>query len=189
MKVLITGASGLLGRAIKSELERNVSWEIIGLGYSRLAGGLKKVNLTNPQELHQVINDFKPDVVVHSAAERRPDVVGTKELETEALNIQATENIAKYTNNIGGFLLYISTDYVFDGTSPPYTVRSQPNPLNKYGKTKLEGELKTTAHCERHAILRVPILYGDIEQVGESAVTGKLPSSLFNMFSLSVYIS
>ena len=176
MKVLITGASGLLGRAIKCELEKNISLEILGLGFSRLKGGLKKVDLTNPQEIDQVISDFKPDIVVHSAAERRPDVVGTKELETEALNVEATENIAKFTDKIGGFLVYISTDYVFDGTSPPYTVDSQPNPLNKYGKTKLEGELKTAAHCARYAILRVPILYGDVQQVGESAVTGRFDS-------------
>ena len=63
MKVLITGASGLLGRAIKREFEKNASWDILGLGFSRLAGGLKKVDLTNPQDLNQVINDFKPDVV------------------------------------------------------------------------------------------------------------------------------
>lgn len=183
MKVLITGASGLLGRAIKSELEKVPSWQILGLGFSRLDDGLRKVDLTNTEELNQVMCDFKPDVVVHSAAERRPDVVGTKEAETEALNIQATENIAKLTEGSSGFLLYISTDYVFDGTSPPYKVHSQPNPLNKYGKTKLEGELKTNC-CQRHAILRVPILYGDVQYVGESAVTGM--SIIFQNFDCKV---
>ncbi|XP_066936928.1 methionine adenosyltransferase 2 subunit beta-like [Clytia hemisphaerica] len=174
MKVLITGASGLLGRAIKKELEAVNGWKILGLGFTRLNGGLKKVDLTDSDELEKVMNDFQPDVVVHSAAERRPDVVGNKETETVALNIKATEHIAKLASKLGSFLIYISTDYVFDGSAPPYTPNSKPNPLNRYGQTKFEGEKVTASNCERHAILRVPILYGEVERVNESAVTGLL---------------
>lgn len=173
MKVLITGASGLLGRAIKTEFEKISSWNILGLGYSRLEGGLMKVDLTDENALREVIEDFKPDVLIHSAAERRPDVVGNKVKETEALNVKSTENIAKLMAKTGGFMLYISTDYVFDGSSPPYTTKSKPNPLNKYGMTKLEGEKVTMLNAGKYAILRVPILYGDVEFIKESAVTGK----------------
>jgi dTDP-4-dehydrorhamnose reductase len=188
MKVLITGASGLLGRAIKTEFEKVTSWNILGLGYSRLEGGLKKVDLTNDKDLGDIIDEFKPDVLIHSAAERRPDVVGNKVKETEALNIKSTENIAKLMAKTGGFVLYISTDYIFDGLSPPYTTKSKPNPLNKYGTTKLEGERVTMLNTEKYAILRVPILYGEVKFIKESAVTGRvLQRQNENLYSCRSY--
>lgn len=173
MKIMLTGASGLLGRAIKKELEQFKSWTVLGLGYSRLDGGLRKVNLMSQQEVSDVIEEFRPDVVIHSAAERRPDYVKNNKADTEMLNVTASETIAKNVNKYGGCVVYISTDYVFDGKSPPYTSASKTNPLNDYGKSKLEGELVTIRECSNHIILRVPILYGDVEYVSESAVTGK----------------
>ena len=172
MKVLITGASGLLGRAIKAEVDKNTTWEILGLGYSRLQGNLKKVDLKNESEIIETINEFKPDIVIHSAAERRPDFVVNQEKDTERLNIIATETIAKCVNKYNGFMLYISTDYVFDGTSPPYKSTDAPNPLNKYGETKLIGEQRTLEFCKQAGVLRVPILYGELSYVEESAVSG-----------------
>ncbi|KAG8443993.1 hypothetical protein GDO86_009249 [Hymenochirus boettgeri] len=71
----------------------------------------------------------------------------------------------------GAFLIYISSDYVFDGTSPPYREDSMPNPMNLYGKTKLEGERAVLKNHEGAVVLRVPVLYGDIEKISESAVT------------------
>ncbi|XP_057312375.1 methionine adenosyltransferase 2 subunit beta-like [Hydractinia symbiolongicarpus] len=171
MKVLITGASGLLGRAIKTEFEKVSDWKILGLGFTRLDGGLKKVDLQNDEEVIQLIDEFKPDVLIHSAAERRPDFVANHEKETEQLNVKATETLAKHVNKYGGFMLYISTDYVFDGTSPPYKVSDATNPLNKYGMSKLQGERETLLHCKYSGVLRVPILYGPLKYVDESAVT------------------
>eukprot|EP01006_Ploeotia_vitrea_P017538 TRINITY_DN48717_c0_g1_i1.p1 TRINITY_DN48717_c0_g1~~TRINITY_DN48717_c0_g1_i1.p1 ORF type:complete len:212 (-),score=108.89 TRINITY_DN48717_c0_g1_i1:73-708(-) len=69
-------------------------------------------------------------------------------------------------------MIYLSTDYVFDGTQPPYKVNAEPNPLNTYGKTKRAGEKVVLEVCPLRAIvLRVPILYGQVESLGESAVT------------------
>lgn len=175
MKVLITGASGLLGRAIKTEFEKVSDWNILGLGFTRLDGGLRKVDLQNDEEVIQVIDEFKPDVLIHSAAERRPDFVANHEKEAEQLNVKATETLAKHVNKYGGFMLYISTDYVFDGTSPPYKVSDATNPLNKYGMTKLQGERETLLHCKYSGVLRVPILYGPLKYIDESAVTSKYP--------------
>lgn len=66
--------------------------------------------------------------------------------------------------------MYISTDYVFDGTSPPYEVRDAPHPLNFYGESKLRGEQAVLAYPDHTLVLRVPILYGPTEYDGESAV-------------------
>lgn len=67
-------------------------------------------------------------------------------------------------------LIYMSTDYVFDGTTPPYEVEDKPNPLNFYGQTKLDGEEAIKSVYPEAVILRVPILYGSTEYNGESAI-------------------
>ena len=109
--------------------------------------------------------------MVHSAAERRPDVVEKDEAATEILNVTSTANISRLVREHGGSLLHISTDYVFDGTKPPYKPSDEPNPLNKYGKSKLAAEQSVTRNFPSAIILRVPILYGDVESLDESAVT------------------
>lgn len=72
---------------------------------------------------------------------------------------------------IGAFLIYISSDYVFDGTNPPYTEEDIPSPLNLYGKTKLDGEKAVLENNLGAAVLRIPVLYGEVEKLEESAVT------------------
>lgn len=170
-KVLITGASGLLGRAIFREFEGEGSWQVLGLAFSRATEKLKKVDLTNIESVTQVINDFKPSVVIHSAAERRPDVVEKREEDTKNLNVIATRNLCKAAASVGAWVLYISTDYVFDGKNPPYSETAEPSPLNKYGQSKLDGEKATLETSADNSVLRVPILYGEVEYLGESAVT------------------
>ena len=171
MKVLLTGASGLLGRAIKTVLDDVVGWSVLGLGFNRLDGGLRKVNLQSTNEIISIIDEYRPDIVIHSAAERRPDFVANHENETMLLNVRASETLAKEVNKYGGFLLYISTEYVFDGTSAPYLTSAKPNPVNKYGLSKLQGEQVVMQNCQRYGILRVPILYGNVQYLKESAVT------------------
>ncbi len=117
-----------------------------------------------------VLNDFKPTVVVHAAAERRPDVVNKQLEATRALNVTATATLAELCDRKGIFLLYISTDYVFDGKSPPYKPGDPTNPINVYGESKRDAELETLKYGG-NAVLRVPILYGEVEYLGESAVT------------------
>ena len=172
-RVLITGASGLLGRAILREFTQcSVGWEVLGLAYSRARENLRKVDLKNKDEVKTVMDEFKPSLVIHSAAERRPDVVENGEEETKKLNVIATRTIADAAAKANAFLLYISTDYVFDGTSPPYKPTDKPNPLNKYGQSKLDGENVTLEFLPRSGVLRVPVLYGPVEHLHESAVTG-----------------
>ncbi|XP_070554425.1 methionine adenosyltransferase 2 subunit beta-like isoform X1 [Ptychodera flava] len=173
-RVLVTGASGLLGRPVLNEF-CNASWDTLGCAYSRAVGVLKKVDIQDEIQVRQVFEDFKPSIVIHAAAERRPDVVEKQEEATKRLNVDATAMISRICAEYGAFMLFISTDYVFDGTSPPYKTDAKPNPLNKYGKSKLDGENATLDNNSESAVLRVPILYGEVEKLGESAV-----SVLFN---------
>ncbi|MEE6478802.1 hypothetical protein FKM82_012011 [Ascaphus truei] len=138
-RVLITGATGLLGRAVYKEFKDN-NWHVVGCGYTRARPRFEHLNLLDVAAVKTLVQDFKPHVIVHCAAERRPDIVESQPESASMLNVVASGNLAKEAAGVGAFLLYISSDYVFDGTNPPYLEDSVPNPLNFYGKTKLEGE-------------------------------------------------
>jgi len=168
-RVLVTGASGLLGRQVLKELNRH-GWDTRGLCSTRCREGLVKCDLTKPAEIQLQIAEFKPDVVIHLAAERRPDVVHKKEEQARSLNCDATSAIAKACQDSSAWLIYISTDYVFDGTQPPYAVTMRPNPLSEYGVQKLEGE-RIVLEVQNSSVLRIPLLYGPVEYLKESAVT------------------
>ena len=172
MKVLLTGASGLLGRAISARLRGRRDLGLTGTAFSRARAPVIKADLTDSAEVAALFASTKPDFVIHAAAERRPDIVDRNPSQAKALNVAATETIARACARSGAFLLYISTDYVFDGSNPPYFPDSPVNPLNEYGKLKLEGETRVAAMAAaKAAILRLPILYGPVERLDESSVT------------------
>lgn len=168
-RVLVTGASGLFGREILKCFAAT-QWEVLGLAFSRASGDLKKVDLCDRAQVEAVLDEFRPSVVVHAAAERRPDVVEKQTNVAVALNVDATQTLAELCCKRDTYLLYISSDYVFDGKDPPYAPSAPTNPLNTYGRTKRDGELVILQN-PKFGVLRVPILYGPLETLGESAVT------------------
>ena len=178
MKILVTGASGLLGRSLMTELAPLAGSvdELIGTARSRIAPPLQKLDLTDEAAVRQAFAHWSPDLVVHSAAERRPDVVDGDPAGAERLNVDATRLLAELAAAKGARFIYLSTDYVFDGTQPPYSIDAKPAPLNAYGRMKLAGEdVVRVAYAGRgeqdFALLRIPILYGRVETLAESPVT------------------
>ncbi|XP_063712108.1 methionine adenosyltransferase 2 subunit beta-like [Symsagittifera roscoffensis] len=171
MKVLLTGASGLLGRAVMAKFIKN-NFEIIGMAFSRASSPLHKVNLLENEAVIKFVMTHKPDIIIHSAAERRPEEVQKNPEKSKQLNVNSTDNIASICAASNISLIYISTDYVFDGTNAPYEVNSKPNPINTYGELKLAGEECVKAkEGLKWCILRVPVLFGRTEDLDESAVT------------------
>ncbi|TFK49153.1 NAD(P)-binding protein [Heliocybe sulcata] len=170
MKVAVTGSSGVLGSAVYTAFKK-AGHDVLGLAHSRATDGLKKVDLTNKEETELVLKEFQPNWVVHCAAERRPDVAEKDPQGTAVLNVSASEHLAHLSRTLKFTLIYISTDYVFDGTSPPYTPASRTNPLNLYGRTKRDGEIAVLGVQGATAVvLRVPVLYGPAPKNTDSAV-------------------
>ncbi len=170
-KIIITGATGLLGRAVYTELTSDADNEVVGLGYSRTGKGIRRIDLTQNSEIETLFAEEKPDYLVHCAAERRPDVSENNPEATTLLNADVTRELAQACKANGTWLIYISTDYVFDGTNPPYSPDSQTNPLNHYGASKLAGEKAVQSILDDYLILRLSLLFGAVENMSESSVT------------------
>lgn len=168
-KLFLTGASGLLGRAVHNKF-LDSKWIVYGTAFTRCDKGLHKLDITDYDLLAKAIKDFKPDFIIHSAAQRFPDLVEKDPAAAHKLNVDATSYVTTVAAEIKVPVLYISTDYVFDGTSPPYEITDTPNPINQYGKTKLKGEEIILKNSE-NLVLRVPVLYGPVNDLAESAVT------------------
>jgi len=169
MKILVTGASGLLGRAVYAELVQH-GHNVLGLCHSRQRPNLIAGDLTDASFVKGLLETHQPSFIIHCAAERRPDVIDNKPELADSINVGATKTVCELAAANNATVLFISSDYVFDGTKPPYSPSDTPNPLNLYGQSKLAGEEAVLKH-PKNLVLRVPLLYGEVEFIEESAVT------------------
>ncbi|KAL9111639.1 MAG: hypothetical protein Q9227_003912 [Pyrenula ochraceoflavens] len=178
-KVLITGGTGFLGRAVMQAFSR-AGWHVVGTGFSRAEPPkYRKLDLLDKEAVESCLNEVRPQVVVHCAADRSPDSVSRNPDAARALNVTSTAHLSTLTFSLEILLLYISTDDVFPGSpgAAPYSASSSTSPPNLYGQTKLDGERAVLAATSEHSgwgvALRVPVLYGHSEpreNWGESAV-------------------
>jgi len=178
MKVLVTGGSGLLGRAVCKEL-RAGGIDVTGTIFSRASEGLMRLDVSDQQAVFECVDDVNPDIIIHCAATRKPDICEGNPYQTRLLNVDATRSVTQAASKAGAWMVHISTDYIFDGTSAPYFPDSDPNPLNGYGVSKYESELAVQEVTGDYCILRVPILYGQVEDLEESpisVITGQIIS-------------
>lgn len=162
-----------MGREVMSVLVPRYAVE--GWAYSR-SENLEKVNLLDDKEVAAAFHRFEPDIIVHVAAERWPDAMERNREQAWALNVDVTENLARLAHSEGVLFFFISTDYVFDGLSPPYSEQDAPNPLNFYAESKVEAEKRIGKLGSRSCILRIPILYGPSFDIEESSITGMFKS-------------
>ena len=178
-RLLVTGATGLLGRPVLQACRTVPGWSVSGTAFRRPGPGLEQIDLSQPDRIPAFLDRLAPSVIIHAAAERRPDVSEKDPAGTQRLNVGATDALAAWAAAHRAFLIYISTDYVFDGTTPPYAPQSATHPINAYGQSKLDGEKAVLASGCDAAVLRVPILYGEVENLAESPVT-VLASNMLN---------
>lgn len=154
-KYLITGYNGQLGYDIKRELLKNgIKEENI------LALGREEMDITNQEQVNSVINNFKPNVIFHCAAWTAVDKAEDMVEEATKVNVDGTRNIVEASINIGAKIVYLSTDYVFDGQKDGiYVPEDETNPQNIYGKTKYLGE-KEVEKNPNHFIARTSWVFG-----------------------------
>jgi len=152
-KVLITGANGQLGKELV-ELFTETGFEVYGLGRD-------KMDITNQAQVQEVINTLKPNIVLHSAAHTQVDLAESEPEQAFSINAYGTRNVAVAAEAVGAKLVYVSTDYVFDGTTDePYTEFSPTSPLGIYGKSKLAGEQFVRDLHSKFFIVRTSWVYG-----------------------------
>ena len=170
MKILITGASGLLGRAVYNLFTQS-GFDCVGTSFSRNQRHLIKLDLTNESALEQALHSHAPDFIIHAAAERKPDVCESNASGVYDLNVKATAILAEWSQVHQKPLLFISTDYVFDGKKAPYSIHDETSPINAYGESKVKAEKILLEKSSTAKILRIPVLYGALEYVQESALS------------------
>ena len=155
MKYLITGYKGQLGYDIKRELlNRGVDESSI------LAVDKEEMDITNKDEVFKVILDFRPDIIFHCAAYTAVDKAEDDEDNAYKINVTGTKNIVDASLEINSTVLYMSTDYVFDGTKEGYyTEEDEVNPKSVYGKTKYLGEEEVRRN-NKHFITRISWVFG-----------------------------
>jgi dTDP-4-dehydrorhamnose reductase len=161
LKVLITGASGLLGSKL-AELTTASGHTVYSLYHSHPCkyGKPQRVDITDSTAVRKVFADTTPDVVFHTASITDVDLCETNPELAMKVNGEATSLISKTCQEAGSYLTYVSTDYVFDGLLGKYSEEDKPAPINTYGKSKLFGEKEMARHCSRGCIARTSVVYG-----------------------------
>ncbi|HWR39058.1 MAG TPA: dTDP-4-dehydrorhamnose reductase [Patescibacteria group bacterium] len=154
MKVLVTGGKGQLGRAFAQiGAEYRHQWEYYDI---------EEMDITRAKDVFAAVEQLKPDAVIHGAAYTQVDKAETDIDGAYRVNVIGTQNIAAACLKFNVKMVYVSTDYVFDGMKQqPYTEFDPVNPLSVYGKTKLEGERLAARICPRLFIARTAWLYGE----------------------------
>ena len=174
MKVFVTGVAGQLGHDVMNELQSR-GYEGIGTDIAPEYSSIQdhtavtqmpyvQMDITDKEAVEKIITDLKPDVVVHCAAWTAVDMAedDDKVEKVRAINAGGTDNIAKVCKKIGAKMVYLSTDYVFDGQGEkPWEPDCKDyKPLNIYGQTKLEGELAVSNQLEKYFIVRIAWVFG-----------------------------
>ncbi|MGB0744905.1 MAG: SDR family oxidoreductase, partial [Opitutales bacterium] len=167
MKILLTGASGLLGNAYAAAaIRRGHDVTALSNTMAPTVPGLFRsiqMNLAEVVELTPLILELWPDVIVNCAAISNPTSVDAEPELAEKINVALPRHLAQLSTHLGARLIHISTDMVFDGKSEePYRSTDMPAPTNLYGQTKLMSEREVLEHNpEDPVVLRIPILMGN----------------------------
>jgi dTDP-4-dehydrorhamnose reductase len=161
-KLLVLGASGLTGYKLIQLAKRR--FETYGTYNSRSiiqykSESLFKLEVKKEENLRKIFRDIKPDIVVNTIALHNVDYCEFHQEEAFSVNAKAVGIIANLCNNLGSRLIQISTDFVFDGQQGNYSELDVPNPLNVYGKSKLEGEVQAKTSAS-YSIIRPSVIYG-----------------------------
>ena len=152
MKVLVTGAKGMLGTDV---------CDVLGSGHDLTAYDIDEIDVTDLEGTLAAIGEVAPEVVIHLAAFTKVEACEDEREEAFRVNALGTMNVARAARLVNAQIVYVSTDYVFDGTkTEPYIETDEPLPVNQYGLTKLYGEIYVKDLTLSHLIVRTSWLFG-----------------------------
>ena len=165
MKIVITGASGLLGHKIVNEL-KDTDNEIVAI-YNRNKPPIEgrnikwiSIDLEDLVRLQDLILKIRPNAIIHAGSYTDVDGCELNKRHAWRVNVESTRTIAKISKVVNSYLIYISTDYVFDGSKGRYSEEDTPSPINYYGLTKLLGEEAVKSQDILYTIVRTSAIYG-----------------------------
>lgn len=176
-RVLITGANGLLGQALVRKMSASREYDVLATGkddtsrFGDVSCGYTPVDVTDPDDVSAVFQDFTPNVVINCAAKTNVSTCEEDRNEAWAVNARAVKRLAKKCADTGARLVQLSSDFVFNGKRGPYDEDGRPDPVNYYGRTKLAGENAVReAGRSNWAIIRTVLLYGAAENANRSNI-------------------
>jgi dTDP-4-dehydrorhamnose reductase len=150
--ILLIGSNGQVGTELQNFLSSN---------YQVIAVTRPQIDLTQTDNLRQIIRETQPEIIINAAAYTAVDKAETEPELATAINTTAPQIIAEESQKLGSFLIHFSTDYVFNGNSNyPYQESDITNPVSVYGQTKLAGEIAIQKACSQYMILRTAWVYG-----------------------------
>ncbi|QCK14189.1 SDR family oxidoreductase [Mangrovivirga cuniculi] len=193
-KILITGSNGLLGQKLVALLAENPDIELIATsrGENRIkhidssSYQYESLDITNESEVEQVIGKYKPDVVIHGAAMTNVDQCEQNPEDCHKLNVDAVKYLTSASSEINAFFLFLSTDFIFDGSHGPLLETDIPNPISVYGQSKLDAEEIVMSYPHKWAIARTVLVYGLTPSMSRSNIILWVKKSLENGEKINV---
>jgi len=167
MNVLVTGANGFLGYyLIRRLLEKDFDVIATGKGVCRLPFTdhsrfvYAEMDFTDPYSVHDVFQKYHPAIVIHGGAITKPDECELNQWQAYLVNVEGTVTVLLNAAENKSYFIFLSTDFIFDGQKGMYKEMDTPNPVNYYGKTKLEAEEAVKEYEYDWAIVRTVLVYG-----------------------------
>ena len=160
-RILVTGASGLLGRKLV-KLAVEEGHEVFSAYSSHQVdlGKPVKLDLTQPESVKRAVNESKPEVLIHAGGLTDVDYCEIHKDEATKVNAEGTANLLNASERLKPHCIYVSTDYVFDGQKGNYGEDDQPNPVNHYGYSKLKAEELVKEYSGKWCIARTSVVFG-----------------------------
>jgi dTDP-4-dehydrorhamnose reductase len=174
--ILVTGSNGLLGQKLTDLYRKLDDRRLIATGkgpdrYPEPSGyTYVSLDICDEGEVRRVLQQFRPDVVIHTAAMTNVDACELDHAGCDLLNVHAVAYLTRASEDIGARFIHLSTDFIFNGKAGPYDEEAEADPLSYYGHSKLKGEQIVQATCSRWAILRTVLVYGIVHDMSRSNI-------------------
>ncbi len=174
--ILVTGSNGLLGQKITERILHTVQFNLVATSRGANRYPIKEgyvyaeMDILNPAQVRMVIEQFKPDAIIHTAAMTNVDTSQAQPDDAYQLNVVAVQTLVNIASEHNIQLVHLSTDFIFDGAHGPYDEIAAPNPLSHYGVTKLQAEEVIKNEQFRWVIIRTILVYGIVSDMSRSNI-------------------